>query len=81
MVLLDHINSYVHPQAVIVDASAVENDYFLKAIRMQARGMGVSVIDLPQGSQKHLNYLTKLDSSSLSGKATLLCLTHRWNLD
>lgn len=58
----------MHPQAVIVDASATENDYFLRAIRMQARGMSVPVIDLPQDSQKHLAYMTKLDSSSLGGK-------------
>jgi hypothetical protein len=58
----------MHPQAVVVDASTIENDYFLRAIRMQARGMGVPVIDLPQDSQKHLAYITKLDSSSLGGK-------------
>lgn len=63
----DHIHSYMHPQAVIVDASTIENDYFLRAIRMQANGMGVPVMDLPQDSQKHLAYMTKLDSSSLSG--------------
>jgi hypothetical protein len=58
----------MHPQALIVDASPTENDYFLRAIRVQARGMGLPVIDLPQNSQKHLAYITKLDSSSLSGK-------------
>lgn len=58
----------MHPQAVIVDASTVENVYFLRAIRMQARFMDVPVIDLPQDSQKHLAYITKLDSSSLAGK-------------
>ncbi|KAB5532636.1 hypothetical protein GE09DRAFT_371859 [Coniochaeta sp. 2T2.1] len=63
---LYHINSYMHPQAVIVDASPIEHDYFLKATRLQARAMGVPVIDLPQDSHKHLAYMTKLDSSSLN---------------
>ncbi|KAH8912482.1 hypothetical protein BR93DRAFT_79909 [Coniochaeta sp. PMI_546] len=63
---LFHIHSYMHPQAVIVDASTIENVHFLRAIRMQARGMGIPVIDLPQDSQKHLAYMTKLDSSSLA---------------
>lgn len=62
----------MHPQAVIVDASTIENVHFLRAIRMQARGMGIPVIDLPQDSQKHLAYMTKLDSSSLAGKQTVL---------
>lgn len=30
--------------------------------------MGIPVIDLPQDSQKHVAYMTKLDSSSLKGK-------------
>ena len=75
----DHIHSYMHPQAVIVDASAIEDNYFLEAIRMQAKGMGVPVIELPQDSQKHLAYMTKLDSSALGGKGhcTLLSMVCR----
>jgi hypothetical protein len=58
----------MHPQAVIVDASATEEDFFLAAIRVQARSMEIPVISLPANSQKQLAYITKLDSLSLSGK-------------
>lgn len=65
---LDHINNYLHPQAIVVDASSTEEPYFLEALRTKAKEIKTPVIDLPANSQKQLAYMTKLDSSSLSGK-------------
>jgi hypothetical protein len=61
----------LHPQAIIVDASSTEELYFLEAIRTKAKEVNIPTINLPANSQKQLAYMTKLDSSSLSGKHEL----------
>lgn len=63
---IHHINNYLHPQAIVVDASSTEEPYFLEALRTKAKEIKTPVIDLPANSQKQLAYMTKLDSSSLS---------------
>ncbi|KAK4103594.1 hypothetical protein N658DRAFT_494095 [Parathielavia hyrcaniae] len=63
---LYHINVYMHPQAVIVDASDLEEDYFLVGIRKQAAASGISLIELPEQAHSKLAWVTKLDSSSLA---------------
>ncbi|KAK3948451.1 hypothetical protein QBC32DRAFT_381371 [Pseudoneurospora amorphoporcata] len=61
-----HIQTYMHPQAVLVDASGEEEEYFLVAARAQASEEGFPVIELPEGAQKRLGWMTKLDSASLA---------------
>ncbi|KAK3400107.1 hypothetical protein B0T20DRAFT_434897 [Sordaria brevicollis] len=61
-----HIQVYMHPQAVLVDASGEEADYFLPAARAQASQEGFPVLELPEGAQKRLAWMTKLDSASLA---------------
>ncbi|KAK1831397.1 hypothetical protein QBC39DRAFT_351867 [Podospora conica] len=61
-----HINYYVHPQAVIVDASSSESGLFTEAMRVQTRSMSVPLIELPENSAQQLGWLTKLDSASLA---------------
>ena len=63
----DHINTYVHPQAIIVDGSKNEEDPFLRGVRQQADEIKSAIIELPEHTGKRLNWITKLDSASLSG--------------
>ncbi|SPQ19945.1 fe446de8-c8b1-46b6-acf4-6c25e5705497 [Thermothielavioides terrestris] len=63
---LHHINNYMHPQAVIIDASGNEEDYFLAGIRKQAPVSEVPLIELPEDAHSRLGWMTKLDSSSLA---------------
>jgi hypothetical protein len=65
--LADHINNYMHPQALVVDASGPENEYFLSGIRKQASTSDIPLIELPENAHSRLAWITKLDSSSLAG--------------
>lgn len=67
---VDYIHHYMHPQAVFVDTSGAEEDYFLAAFRKQAPDLGIPVIELPEKAESILSWVTKLDSSSLAGKST-----------
>jgi hypothetical protein len=64
----DHINSYMHPQVVMVDSSDNESELFLEAARVQLRSMKIPLIELPSNSPSKLTWLTKLDSASLACK-------------
>ena len=63
----NHINSFVHPQATLVDASGEEEIWFLKGVKDRAAGLGRTVIDLPENTELNLMWITMLDSASLSG--------------
>ncbi|KAL2175622.1 uncharacterized protein P884DRAFT_205502 [Thermothelomyces heterothallicus CBS 202.75] len=63
---LFHINKYMHPQAAIVDASDLEEDYFLSGIRRQAADSRIPLIELPENAHSRLSWITQLDSSSLA---------------
>ncbi|KAL1842068.1 hypothetical protein VTJ49DRAFT_6138 [Mycothermus thermophilus] len=61
-----HINEHMHPQALIVDASGSEEDYFLAGARQQTSVSGITLIELPENAHSRLGWITKLDSSSLA---------------
>lgn len=63
---LHHITSYMHPQAIVVDSSEAEEDYFLRAFRDQVRGTKSALIELPENPVPRLSWITKLDASALS---------------
>lgn len=65
---IDHINTYMHPQAIIVDASEQEERFFRRGVRAQAKASGNTLIELPVDSAKDLMWLTKLDSASVHSK-------------
>lgn len=66
---LGHINNFMHPQAVIVDNSDTEEEYFLIGIRDRSIEVGRTLIELPGNAEQRLVWLTRLDSSSLNGKS------------
>ncbi|KAK4039109.1 hypothetical protein C8A01DRAFT_36942 [Parachaetomium inaequale] len=63
---LHHINNYMHPQALVVDTSGLEEDYFLAGVRKQAPVSGIPLVELPGNAHSRLAWITKLDSSSLA---------------
>lgn len=63
---LFHINTYMHPQVIIIDSTEQEESWFKKGAKLQGDFMGTPVIELPDNAAKRLGWLTKLDSSSLA---------------
>lgn len=65
---LGHIETYMHPQAIIIDNSGIEDLWFLKAMRDRTSWLGKTLIELPSDVEQSLRWITRLDSSSLKCK-------------
>lgn len=65
---LDYINNFMHPQAIIVDSTFAEDDYFLQAARDQIRATRSALIELPDKPETRLAWIANLDAMALSGK-------------
>lgn len=63
----DFMNNYMHPQAVIIDSTDAEEDFFLRGFRDQIRGTKSTLIELPDKPGTRLAWLTQLGASALSG--------------
>lgn len=74
--LLDHINVYMHPQAILVHSSRDEEHYFLSGFRDQIRSTRSALIELPDRPETRLSWITKLDSASLAG--TWVAVARKW---
>ncbi|KAI9827153.1 MAG: hypothetical protein M1832_005289 [Thelocarpon impressellum] len=61
-----HINEFMHPQAVIIDGSGQEDAPFLEALREKLDAMSRPLIELPDEAAESMNWITRLDSGSLS---------------
>ena len=69
---LNHINNFVHPQAVFIDGAGQEEQYFLKGVRERANSLERTLIELPDNAEQTLMWITRLDSAALSGGPPLL---------
>lgn len=58
----------MHPQAILVDSTAAEDAFFLRAARDQVASMRAALIELPARPATRLSWVAKLDSSSLAGR-------------
>ncbi|TKX27685.1 hypothetical protein C1H76_0111 [Elsinoe australis] len=63
---MNHVNSWMHPQVVIVDDEKVEDTFFIKGIRGKMKDLERPVIELPSGRYDDFKWMTRLDSTSLS---------------
>ncbi|CAM1511507.1 Fc.00g090200.m01.CDS01 [Cosmosporella sp. VM-42] len=63
---LFHINMYMHPQAILVDATDSEEEYFLRGFRDQIRTTRSTLIELPDRPGVRLAWVTKLDAAALA---------------
>ncbi|KAF4973524.1 hypothetical protein FZEAL_9307 [Fusarium zealandicum] len=60
------INNFMHPQAIIVDATNAEEDYFLESVRDEVPGTKSALIELPDKPETRLAWISKLDATALS---------------
>jgi hypothetical protein len=72
----NHINTFIHPQATIIDGSGDEEPFMFKGLKTRALALGRTLIELPKDSEQNLMWLTRLDSMSLSGMITVLVFIH-----
>ena len=63
---MNHINSFMHPQVVIMDDSAVEDTFFVKGMRGKMTELSRPIIEIPQGKYDDFTWITYLDSTALS---------------
>lgn len=68
----NHINTYIHPQATLIDGSGREESYFLKGVNDRAASLGKTIIELPENTDS-LMWIALLDSISLAGTSTPSC--------
>ncbi|OJD40195.1 glycosyltransferase 2 protein [Diplodia corticola] len=62
---LGHVHTFMHPQVVITDDSSREDVFFTKGVRRKTKIQHLPIIEIPQGRADDLEWLTRLDSSSL----------------
>ncbi|KAL8633907.1 hypothetical protein Q9189_000418 [Teloschistes chrysophthalmus] len=69
---LGHIQTFMHPQVVIVDDPNREDGFFTKAMRSKTLELGRSLIELTIDATENLMWITRLDSASLAGSLVRL---------
>ena len=63
---MKHINDFMHPQAIIMDDSAVEDPFFTRAMRGKAKEIRRALIEVPDGRYEDFLWMTRLDHRSLA---------------
>lgn len=63
---LGHIHMYMHPQAVIVDDSHVEDAFFIRALRSKLGVLVTPLIEIPKGKYEDFLWITRLDTGGLT---------------
>ena len=63
---LDHIQSFVHPQVLLMDDPNRDDDFFVDATRSKAQELFIPFIELPPNAIDTLMWITRLDSASLA---------------
>jgi len=62
---MKHINDFIHPQAIIMDDSSLEDLFFIRAMRRKASEYRRALIEVPAGKYEEFLWMTRLDSGSL----------------
>ncbi|RAQ93865.1 DNA-directed RNA polymerase mitochondrial precursor [Stemphylium lycopersici] len=62
---MSHINSFLHPQAVIMDDSLLEDAFFVRGMRSKTRALGMTLIEVPKDRLEDFMWVTRLDAGSL----------------
>ena len=63
---MKHINDFMHPQAIIMDDSSLEDQFFIRAMRKKAKDIRRTLIEVPDGRYEDFLWMTRLDSGSLA---------------
>lgn len=67
---MEHINTFIHPQVILIDNPSREDAFFVNALRSKAMDLRKSLIELPADATENLMWITRLDSGSLAGGST-----------
>lgn len=67
---MDHIQTFVHPQVIIIGNPSREDNFFVTTLRSKAMYIGKSIIELPLDATESMMWITRLDSQSLAGVST-----------
>ncbi|KAJ6444559.1 glycosyltransferase 2 [Purpureocillium lavendulum] len=63
---LYYVNTYMHPQAVLVDSTAAEETFFLRGARDELSSTQAALIELPHKPETRLSWITRLDAPALA---------------
>jgi len=63
---LGHIHIYMHPQAVIIDDSTIEDAFFIRALRSKLGLLATPLIEIPKGKYEDFLWMTRLDTGGLT---------------
>ena len=64
---IEHIQTFVHPQVILIDNPSREDLFFINALRTKTMDLGKTVIELPLDAKENVMWITRLDSASLAG--------------
>ena len=67
---MEHIQTFVHPQMIIIDDPSREDAFFVDAVRSKVTDLGKAVIELPRDAAETMMWMTRLDSGSLAAWPT-----------
>ena len=67
---MEHIQTFVHPQVIMIDDPAREDAFFVDALRSKAADLGKGLIELPRDAAETMMWMTRLDSGSLAAWPT-----------
>ncbi|KAI8942312.1 hypothetical protein NX059_000391 [Plenodomus lindquistii] len=62
---MTHINSFLHPQVVIMDDSLSEDIPFVRGVRARTSSLKVPLIEVPKNRVSDFTWITRLDAGSL----------------
>jgi hypothetical protein len=62
---MSHINSFLHPQAVIMDDSMSEDTFFVRGMRTKADLLNMPLIEVPKDKLEDFAWVSRLDAGSL----------------
>ena len=67
---LEHIQTFVHPQVILIDDPNRDDEFFVDAVRSKAQESFKPVIELPPDAMDTTMWITRLDSASLAAWQT-----------
>lgn len=65
MAAMTHINTFLHPQAAIIDDALSEDGFFTRGVRAKTEALHMPLIEIPRDKLDSTMWITRLDAGSL----------------
>ncbi|KAF2451484.1 hypothetical protein P171DRAFT_425987 [Karstenula rhodostoma CBS 690.94] len=65
MAAMTHINTFLHPQAAIIDDALSEDGFFVRGVRAKTEALHMPLIEIPRDRLDNMMWITRLDAGSL----------------